>query len=144
MDKACGSNAAGGLPGAAGRIIKFATGYLVNRISNETGSNEHLAVGQQGRGMVGACVREATYFRPRSACRIVHFRTRVNLAVDGVVTSRDQHGAVGEQGCRVPPAALVKAASRSPCSARWIVDFTTGEWGEKLVATCDQNPAVRK
>src|SRR5436190_916967 len=76
MNKTFGRNAARALPGPGCRIINFATGYLVNGISNETGGNEHLAVGQQGRGMVGACLREAPYFRPCFARWIVHFRAR--------------------------------------------------------------------
>src|SRR5207253_2568234 len=68
-----GGEAAGGAPGAAGRVVECRAPER-KAVGAGTACDEHLAVGQQGRRVKNACGDETAGGRPDAARRIVEFR----------------------------------------------------------------------
>ena len=88
--------AAGGRPGAGGRIIQLRA-CKPRAVGAQTSRDEHLAVGQQRGGVTGARGAEAAGGRPGAGGRIIQLRAGQNGCRSLTYTSRDEHLAVGQQ-----------------------------------------------
>ena len=75
MSNAYGSEAAGGSPGPARRIVQFRARRRIEGVIKSP-CNKDLAIGQQGRRVTVACCVEAASESPGPDRRIVQFRAR--------------------------------------------------------------------
>ena len=90
-----GSHAARRGPQPAHRIIEFRTREIDAAVAKSP-SDEHLAVGQERRGIVDSRGRHAACRGPQPGRRIIEFRARELLA-KGISSPSDEHLAVGQE-----------------------------------------------
>lgn len=123
--------AAGGAPSARDRIVDLGRFRARGRVA---AGDQHLAIGQQSRGMISAARGEVASRGPDAAVRVINFRA-ADRSSRGSGPARHEDAAIRQESRGVQETRLRHGARLFPSAGRGIVEFRAGQLATEIVAT---------